>query len=320
MTERTLGFQTPKTAAPRGQTHGVNTRTSLWPSRWPAIALQECIDIVEAAPAKDRSKVKFDLPCQDCPERSRCLNSKRKELGPLLYDREILTRPRSSESSLFPMELFEPLMRKDLQLVPYWHKPFSVENEWKVVQAWDFAWSEKIGGDYLVSMTASVHLPTGKRRLLDIERWQKVPFEGQIQLANAKWKTYNADLVVFESDAAQTIWAQSATRNTAVPVVKHAAAGKNDLATGIPVLLMLLENEKWEFPYDPSGPRNDEIDNFLAEAEAFGWVDGKLMGVGEHDDTVMCWYHLNYGIDLFTRGLPDGEQSFRAGIVPGARQ
>ncbi len=35
----------------------------------------------------------------------------------------------------------------------------------------------------------------------------------------------------------------------------------------------------------------------LAEFEAFGWNDGKLEGVGEHDDTVMCFWHLNWAID-----------------------
>jgi hypothetical protein len=39
------------------------------------------------------------------------------------------------------------------------------------------------------------------------------------------------------------------------------------------------------------------VKTFLGEAEAFGWVDGKLEGVGEHDDTVMAWYHLGWGLD-----------------------
>ncbi len=76
---------------------GVNTRNSLWPIRWPAIALQTCIDTVEAAPPELQSQVKWDLPCKTCPMNIACLNAKRKELGPLMYDREILTSPRTSE-------------------------------------------------------------------------------------------------------------------------------------------------------------------------------------------------------------------------------
>lgn len=275
---------------------------------------------MEAAPVEEQSRVKFNLPCQDCPKSAACLNAKRKELGALLYDREILTKPRSSESSLFPMELFTPMLNKNSQLLSYWHKPFSLEHQYKVVQAWDLAWSERIGGDYLVSMTASIHLPTGKRTLLDLQRWQRVSFDEQIKLISAKWSAFNSDLVIIESDAAQSVWSKHVARNTSVPVKPHAAGGKGDFATGIPSLLLLLENEKWEFPYDPQGPRYEEIQNMLAEFEAFGWVDGKLQGVGEHDDTVMCWYHLNYGLDIFAQAYAGGNgDTTRGNVVPGAR-
>lgn len=323
----TTGFITKPQAKPAegtrhrpvGETRPVNTRTSLWPTRWPAIALQECIDEVEAADVKDQAKVKFNLPCADCDKSSACLNAKRKELGPLLYDREIITKPRSSESSLFPMELMQPMLWPELSLVPYWHKPFSMEHHYRVVQAWDLAWSEKIGGDYLVSMTASIDLRTGQRRLLDLQRWTKISFEDQINLIEAKWQIYQADLVVIESDAAQSIWTQKVKTTTAVPVVPHSAGGKTDLASGIPSLLIMLENEKWEFPYQVGSDKHDEMQNFMAEMEAFGWVDGKLQGVGEHDDTVMCWYHLNWGLTKFALSPGGSTNQHHGNVVPGAR-
>ncbi len=160
-----------------------NTRVALWPERWPAIALQVCIDRVEAAPdPAAKAAVRWALPCPDCPKNTACLNAKRKELGPLLYDREILTRPRTSESSLFPFETFEKLLRPTEALVPFWHKPFSLEHRYGVAQAWDLAWSERIGGDWLVCMTGYVDRQTGVRHLLDIERWQRISFDDQVQL------------------------------------------------------------------------------------------------------------------------------------------
>lgn len=330
MTEQRLGFVKPITRADKGTDnrnlkpskirHGVNTRVALWPTRWPAIALQQCIDEVEAAPLEKQAEVKFNLPCQDCEKSSACLNAKRKELGPLLYDREILTNPRSSESSLFPMELFEPLLHEDLALVPYWYPPFSLEHVFKVVTAWDLAWSEKIGGDYLVSMTGCIDLRTGQRRLLDIQRWQRISFDDQVKMIELKWGVYNADMVVIESDAAQKIWSQHIGKNTSVPVIEHSAAEKRDLALGVPGLLIQLENKKWEFPNMPGSLRHEEVENFLAEIEAFGWVDGALQGIGEHDDTVMCWYHLSWGLDKYAKAMVRGgatEQS--RGVVPGAR-
>jgi hypothetical protein len=271
--------------------------TALWPERWPAIALQECIDKVEAAAQVDRAQVKFDLPCIDCDQSTRCLNAKRKELGPLLYDREIQTSPRTGDSSLFPPDLIDPCLRKDLQLVKYWRPMEGEEARYVVVQAWDLAWSERIGGDWLVCMTGRLDRETGQRRLLNVERWQRIAFDDQVKQIANKWAQYESSLVVIESDAAQSIWSKHVGRNTAVPVMPHTAGGKTDLATGIPSLLILLENKKWEFPAAPNGWNGEELDVFLSELEAFGWNDGKLQGVGEHDDTVMAWYHLNWGMD-----------------------
>ena len=306
---------------PRGPdgTSTTNTRVSLWPERWPAIALQACIDEVEAAPPDRRGQVKAELPCKTCTENSRCLNSKRKELGPLMYDREILTKPRSSESSLFPMELFEPLLARDQVLVPHWLKPFGDEERYAVAQAWDLAWSERIGGDFLVCETAYLDRATGRRHMLDIERWQQVSFDEQIQLIATKWNLYKADLVVIEDDAAQAIWSKHVGRNTAVPVLPHGASGKTDMASGVPGLILMLETRRWEFPYgDQASYHRDEMDVFLAECEAFGWSDGKLQGVGEHDDTVMCWWHLNWALDRL-QAAESGRTEIRRNVVPGAR-
>ena len=317
MSERTLGLTrtAPEQAPVSVPTPAVNSRVSLWPNRWPAIALQECIDAVEAAPLSERAQVKQALPCKDCPEAQRCLNAKRKELGPLMYDREIQTKPRSSESSLFPRELFEPMLNRDQVLVPYWHKPFGDEERYRVAQAWDLAWSERIGGDYLVCMTAYADLVTGKRHLLDIERWTRIEFDDQIKLIGAKWVAFSSDLVVIEADASQKIWSKHLQRNTSVPVLPHTAGGKGDLAAGVPGLLIMLENRRWEFPYGPpESYHRGEMENLLNEFEAFGWVDGKLQGVGEHDDTVMAFWHLNWGLDRLT--LVQQPEQHR-GVVPG---
>lgn len=320
--ERGLGFrwETPPDAdeATHAFSAGINTRSALWPQRWPAIALQECIDEVEAAPPDLKSQVKFALPCDTCEKNTSCLNAKRKELGPLLYDREILTSPRSSESTLFPIDSWRPLLRPDQSLVPYWHKPFSLEHEYAVVQAWDIAWSEKIGGDYLVCATAYAHRPTGRRHLLEIQRWQRLTFSQQCALIETKWRQFQADLVVIETDAAQQVWAQHMSAQTPVPIMRHTAGGKTDLATGVPGLLILIQNRKIEIPYEPGSYLHEEVKNMLDEFEAFSWVDGRLEGVGEHDDTVMAFWHLMWGIDrMLLTGSGGTEQHH--GTVPGAR-
>jgi hypothetical protein len=286
----------------------VNTRTSLWPERWPAIAKQSCIDEVEAAQPELQSATKYNLPCATCELAAACLNAKHKELGTLLYDREILTRPRSSESSLFPRELMEPMLDPNATLVQAWTKPGDRKGEFQVAQAWDLAWSERIGGDYLVCMTAAVDQVTGQTQLLQLERWQRLSFDEQCLLIEAKWRQYAADVVVIESDAAQAIWAQHMAATTPVPVLKHDAGGKTDqqhgvrggkknLEHGVPGMLIAFQNRKWTFPHRRGSWCFEEVENLLTELEAFGWSEGKLQGVGEHDDTVMAMWHLWWAVN-----------------------
>jgi hypothetical protein len=302
---------------PTAPVSATNTRNALWPTRWPAIALQECIDLVEAAEPEDRPAVKRNLPCSVCPEKAGCLNAKRKELGPLLYDREILTLPRSQESTLFPFERFAPMLDTSLEMVPMYRKPEHNPGRWIVVSGWDLAWSERVG-DRLVRCTTLYDRNTNKRRLLNLKRYPEgMRYAEQCRQIELDWLAFQDDLVVIESDAAQKIWAQTMESTTSVPVYRHAAGDdKRDLATGVPSILIDLDAQRWQFPYNKHGLGYDEMQNLLAEAEAFGFVDGRLEGVGEHDDAVMAWWHCTWGVRLmsspvgteFTSGLNQGRQ------------
>lgn len=296
-----------------------NTRNSLWKDRWPAIAKQECIDLVDAAPADEKQQVKYALPCQDCELNTACLNAKRKEIGSVMYSREILTNPMASETTLFPRELYAPMLRSDQSLVKWYQKPFSLEEDYAVVQGWDIAWSEKVGGDWLVCFTTVVHKLSGRRQVLDISRWQQLTFQQQVNLIETMCVSFNADLVVVEADSMQAVVAPHLSGTTAVPAIKHYAGGnKNDMFKGVPGLLVQLENRKWSFPYQPGSYHYEEMDNYLTEMEALTWVDGNLEGVGEHDDTCMAWWHCSYGCQLMTYGAMNGGESHR-GVNEGAR-
>lgn len=292
----------------------VNTRTSLWPGRWPAIALQVCVDAVEEAPPEARAEVKRDLPCKPCPENTRCLVAKHKELGPLLYGRELLTEPRSQESSLFPRWLLAPMLDPARSCVPHFLKPAGLESDLVTVSAWDLAWSEKIGGDWLVKITGDLNLRTGRKRVLDLRRWQGKTYTQQCELIVQQHDLFHDDIVVIESDAAQVIWAQTVEATSDVPIMRHAAGDeKQSLHIGVPALLIDFANRRWSFPYRAGGRGWDEIDNMLVELGAFGYADGKLQGVGEHDDTVMALWHLWWGMRCASGSMRD----YRAGVTAG---
>lgn len=299
---------------------------ALWPERWPVIALQSCIDEVDAAPPELRHDVRMSLPCSTCPESSRCLTGKRREVGPLLYDREIMTQPRGAESSLFPLELWRRhgCLLDDEPCVPHWHKPIGTDDRYVIVTGWDLAWSESVGGDWLVAFTAVADRKTGLRRILDIERWRGLTFREQVALIESTHHRWQTDLVVIESDAAQAIWPQVVAETTNVPVLPHKAGGggpagsaKRDLRLGVPSLLVVIEQGKWHVPRLAGSRHQEHVDAFLGECEAFSVVDGRLESVGEHDDTVMAWWHAEYGV---RRLLGSQMGAMNVGIVAGRRR
>jgi len=64
-------------------------------------------------------------------------------------------------------------------------------------------------------------------------------------------------------------------------------ANKNDLEKGVPSLRPLLENKKWRCPQgDTNSVEKARI--WIGEMNAFSWINGKVQGVGSHDDTVMA--------------------------------
>lgn len=286
------------------------TRRALWPERWPLIAHhvlddgRTCVQAVEEAPDEDKADVKWNLPCKTCDKKGECLNAKSKTVGSLLYDREWMTRPRASESTFFPYELFEPMLRTDESLVAMYEKPFGHEHQYAVASAWDPAWSERTGGDYMVKITGVINRQTGKRKIIDILRVQRLTFEQQVKLIAIEHKKFNDDCIVIEGDFAQRIWAQYVNKHTDVPVLAHTARTKKDFELGIPGLVVELEQKLWEFPYKEGTFHHEEMEQLLNECESFGWSGDKLEGVGEHDDCVMAWWHLAWALAMMKPGRP----------------
>lgn len=263
----------------------------------------------------------WELPCASteaaCPDAQRCLIAKRKEVGALMFDRELLTTPRASSSSLFPLERHGPCHNPDTSLVPNFR---SGGERFAVCNGWDIAWSERTGGDWLAKITSAVDRATGKKKMLDVSRWQALTFRQQVGLIRQEHISYNCDLTVIEEAGAQSIWVQEAGHEEEldfvddrgeellgelkdIRVVGHGASDKRDFAKGVPGLILDLDAKRWEFPFLEGSYHHDEMLNFIIELEAFGWNEDRLEGVGEHDDTVMAWWHNDWGLNYLKGNL-----------------
>lgn len=326
MTPETLEeARAPNLAEVLASPHVSEDPNALWATKRPTIARQACVDFMVGKSFADE----VHLPCggdpgggEGCPENQSCLVAKRKEVGSLMYDREFLTTPRAATSSLFPRERMEPSLRYDQSLVPRFGRH---SNRFWVVNGWDVAWSERTGGDYLAKISAVLDRKTGRKKLLDINRWQALTFRQQVGLMKQEHLVYHANLTVIEEAGAQSIWTQE-TRHEGeeedvqildpdahgktlemlgqlkgIAAVGHPAGDKKDFVKGVPGLILDLERRVWEMPMLEGSYHHEEMLNFLIELEAFGWHDDKLEGVGEHDDTVMAWWHNWWGLEWGAR-------------------
>lgn len=233
------------------------------------------------------------------------LNSTRKELANALrFSREYLCQPISDESSLFPNYLFE---------APGIKQPYSLglpgevwEEKGAIVYAGvDLALSSSASADYFVFFALAV-LPNGDRYIVDIVRRKGLGFQAQLDLIISLSKKYAAGLVFCEANQYQRVVTDEVIRTSDVPIKAFYTTGKRKVTSlrlgmsqtysaaknafdqGVPSLRMLFENGKIKIPYAPDS--RPIIDQWIAEMRSFGWADGKLQGVGSHDDTVMAMW------------------------------
>lgn len=240
---------------------------------------------------------RYDVAALD--KKKRTLNSS------LRWSREYLCRPISDEASLFPAALFEQ---------PGVKQPYSLGNPafWKgrgfeTFLGVDLALSASAGGDFMVIIVLAVDGRNGDRYVADIIRHKGMGYQQQVDLVVNTAKRYDAGLVFCEANQYQRVITDMVVRSSDVPIkafyttgrggYKQAtterrgmnqsySANKNALDQGIPTIRMLLENQKLKIPWALDS--REQVKILIGEMQAFGWAEGKMQGVGAHDDTVMA--------------------------------
>ena len=215
------------------------------------------------------------------------LMKRQQEIGSIRFSREFLCTPVSDESSMFPMEL----VAKGFDEV--FVAPHMYDGNNKVVIGCDFALSSAIGADYSCFFTMMVD-GAGNRYILDIFRKKGMSFKAQVAKIIELNARYRPDVINVETNQFQQIFYQTLIDISDAPVRAHVTTGKgkNSLETGVPGLRILFENGKVKIPRGDQRSI-DMTDVFMRELAGFSWADGRLQGVGVHDDTVMAFWLAN---------------------------
>lgn len=208
------------------------------------------------------------------------------EVSSIAFAREYLVQPISDDVAIFPSWLFPPLFDEQLTLKPT--REWIEANDLSVYMGVDIALSANVGADYFVIFVIGQDRQ-GSYYLLDIYRQKGLPFNKQLQAIHMLSEQFRPDLIMIESNQMQKVWSDELVRTSNLPVKEFMTRAQNKypLDRGLPGLRVLLENKKLIVPRgDEYSVRQTDI--WIEEMTQIAFVDGKLQGVGAHDDTPMA--------------------------------
>ena len=238
---------------------------------------------------------------------------------PTMFSREYQNDPRDELSTYFPRSLTQRAVDAgaELRLLPWYRKGPA---EYVVLGA-DLARSERIGADYTVAIVVAVDINTGQRRVLNARRERGLDFGAQISLFTDLALSYDVNLAFIEQNGFQGWLIDELRKRPGGHIFHGHTTGRGKMrfdADGIPMLKVALLQGLWVIP---SG---DEVARafariWQAELGAFGWRDGRVEGVGEHDDTVIASWYVELAITALSRELqyPTVEMVYLEDALPG---
>jgi phage terminase large subunit-like protein len=217
----------------------------------------------------------------------RDLDMRKRTGGNILFTREFLCKPISSDMSMFPDKLIKRSIM-GMQGFSYVHSLQESSIRFvKVVTGCDFAISSSVGADYTCFVTFGVD-EQSNMYLLHIYHKQGSTFAEQKNMLRKIWRDFKPDVMYLEANQFQRIYTETMRDESDMPVKPFITdKRKHSLTDGVPGLAILFENGKMHFPYQT--PQDKEMtEKIHNEFRNIGWTERGIEGIGEHDDIVMA--------------------------------
>lgn len=215
---------------------------------------------------------------------------KRSTQGNIVFSRELLCRPISSESSIFPYEVIKlSLYGMEEYMLVKNRGSFPVKFD-RVVVGCDLALSGNVGSDYSVFCTWGVDKDENMW-LINFQRFKGKTYMEQLSILKSINANFQPDVIMMESNQFQMFMVQ-ASENAGLPVKEHTtnASNKYSFKSGIPSLSVMFEKRKFRLPYGNQHSK-DCADMFLSEFQSVTFTDKGLQSVDQHDDIPMAtWF------------------------------
>lgn len=233
------------------------------------------------------------------PERYtlRQLLDKKAAQGSIIFSREILVKPVSNDSTIFPYKILQTAFR-GMDEYTIEDNIMSFKKKFKKIGVGcDFAISSEVGADY--SVFTVVGLDEFDNYWL-IYQWREKGVNYNHQIARMKKikADFKPNVFMAEDNAFQKVMIDMAN-DAGLNVISHTTGtNKYDLRTGLPGLATLFEQGRIRFPRGNERSKNIS-DVICMEASGITWTNkGKLENTTDHDDSVMSLWiavrSLNY--------------------------
>ena len=214
------------------------------------------------------------------------LLEKRSTLGSLIFSREILVRPITDQTSIFPYDILNRAIKGQDHVNVINNIDSATRKYVKVVVGCDFAISSKVGADFSVFTILGID-EFGIYHILNSIRLHGASYQQQISALKKINRDFRPDVFYAEDNGMQQIFVDM-MREANLPVVGKTtnATNKKSLYQGIPSLAVLFETGRIKFPYGDTRSKN-MTDLYFSELNsiAFDPDNGKLESTSRHDDT-----------------------------------
>lgn len=230
----------------------------------------------------------------------------KKSLGTLIFTREILVKPVSDISSIFPypnclnnsiigMQTLK--LVDNIQSFPMKFKKISVGA--------DFAISGNIAADFTVYTVWGIN-SLDEYYLLHVFRGQGLSHHQQISELQRINSNFQPDVIVAEANGFQRVMIQLAKESGIKNIQEFMTDGwnKKDLYEGLPGLAVLFERGSIKMPYGDEHSKN-MVNLIHSEFNSITFNDdnGKLEASSGHDDTAMSAFFGIKGINQINNEL-----------------
>lgn len=228
------------------------------------------------------------------------LMEKKESQGNLIFSREILCKPITNESSIFPIEILNnALYRMEGYTMVSNRASFPVKFQ-RVVAACDFSISGNVGADWCVFGVFGID-DRERMWLLNMNRFKGLSYHEQMAAIKKMNSDFNPDLIVMEDNVFQQIYVDESQRQ-GLPVIGNTTTStKNDLREGWPGLAIDFERGMFLIPWGDQ--RSEDLkDLTISEFGSITFTDRGLQSTSEHDDIVSMFYHAKCAKKLLLTG------------------